>query len=451
MLRIAGARPALVASGTTFALLLVTSGGYGYHRDELYFLDAGRHLAWGYPDQPPLVPLLARIFDIGSLVVLRLPSDLSAAVVVLLAGLMAERLGASRPGQWMATGSTALCGIVLGTGHLLSTSTFLVLGTTALTYIVVVIRQGGHERLWILAGVVGGLTFQAHVLVGFVLVALAIASGLRRGPLLAGVIALVIGTPYVVWQATHGWPQIEVASHISGGGSTSSVSRGLFIPLLLLQAGPWLAPVWMLGLLRALRDETLRVLPIAFLLLTATFLVLDGKPYYVAGFLPFLLAAGAQPFLDAVPSWVAATVVVLSLPAMVFTLPLLPIDATGLVLKANPDAGETIGWPSFASQVEHATPTGDIVITQNYGEAGALHRYSKVATFSGHNAEGLWGAPRGSTSALLVGVKPTFCARSALIGRIHMPVDNDENGTALYVCRPRVPWSALWAKIRHIG
>ena len=47
--------------GSKLLLHLALGGRYGYFRDELYYLDAGRHLAWGYVDFAPLVALYAKI------------------------------------------------------------------------------------------------------------------------------------------------------------------------------------------------------------------------------------------------------------------------------------------------------------------------------------------------------------------------------------------------------
>jgi hypothetical protein len=369
--------------------------------------------------------------------------------VVLLAGLIAERLGARRSGQWFAAACTAMCGFVLAVGHLLSTATTLLLGSVVISYLVLRLLQGADRRLWGVVGVVGGITFQANVLIGFLLLALAVTLRARAGAVVAGAVALLMGVPYLVWQGKHGWPQLDVAHSIAAGHSGSSVSRTVFLLFLFLQIGPWLTPVWMTGLVRLLRDGTLRAFGWAFLLLTVTFLILGGKPYYLSGLVPLLLAAGAQPAVDWLASWGPSALLVLSTPVLVFTLPLLPADDVGWVLAVNPDAGETIGWQHFAHQVMSAVPSGAPVLTRNYAQAGALQRYTSLRVYSGHNGYASWGVPPGSAPVLLVGMPTTFCASSELVGRVKMPVDNQENGTSLRTCVPSASWSQLWSKIRH--
>jgi hypothetical protein len=54
----------LVVSTLAFIKLVIhltTAGNYGLFVDELYFLAAGQHLAWGYVDMPPLTALLASL------------------------------------------------------------------------------------------------------------------------------------------------------------------------------------------------------------------------------------------------------------------------------------------------------------------------------------------------------------------------------------------------------
>ncbi|MFC9434938.1 hypothetical protein [Nocardia sp. NPDC057030] len=101
-----------------FAVALVACAPrYGYHRDELYFLAAGRHLSWGYPDQPPLTPLVAEamaMIDPDSLFLLRLPAVLAATLVVVCAELMAREFGGGRGAQALAAAATASAAVLMG-------------------------------------------------------------------------------------------------------------------------------------------------------------------------------------------------------------------------------------------------------------------------------------------------------------------------------------------------
>src|SRR5579862_8097774 len=88
-----------------FAVEMAVSARYGYVRDELYFLSAGQHLAFGYVDQPPLTPLLARTTAAltgGTLAGFRILPALCLAALVVTTAAMSRRLGAGRTGQLLA-------------------------------------------------------------------------------------------------------------------------------------------------------------------------------------------------------------------------------------------------------------------------------------------------------------------------------------------------------------
>ena len=144
--------PLLLIAGALAAVLLAVSARYGYHRDELYFLAAGRHLAWGYPDQPPLTPALAALVDgiaPDSLVVLRVLPALTSAATVLLTGLLARELGGGRGAQLLAAGSWAVSAVVLITGHMFSTTAFDLLAWVATTWVAARLLRGGDPRWWL--------------------------------------------------------------------------------------------------------------------------------------------------------------------------------------------------------------------------------------------------------------------------------------------------------------
>jgi 4-amino-4-deoxy-L-arabinose transferase-like glycosyltransferase len=244
-------------------LLIVVAGGYGYHRDELYFLACGRRLAWGYPDQPPLVPLMARAMSAiapGSLIVLRTPSAISAGLVVVLAAVTAREMGARRDGQVVAAVVMASGGVLLGTAHLLDTAMVDLLAWAWIIWLVVGLLRTGDSRRWLLAGLVAGIGLLASDLVAFVMAGL-LAAGPRhvpRSPYLwiGGALALALWAPSLAWQGAHGWPELAVSRSIAAGQPGTSTPRAVFIPGQWLNLGPVLAPVRVYGLGTAARLGT---------------------------------------------------------------------------------------------------------------------------------------------------------------------------------------------------
>jgi 4-amino-4-deoxy-L-arabinose transferase-like glycosyltransferase len=477
--------PLVVA--VVFAALVATADRYGYHRDELYFLAAGRHLAWAYPDQGPITPLIARAMDIlahDSLIMLRLPAAIATAITVLLTGLLAREFGGTRRAQCVAVVCAGTAVVVVFTGHLLSTSTFALLTWTTVTWLAVRAIRTGADRLWLVAGLVLGIGLLNNPQPGFLAVGMLIGllvTGprrlLRNGHLWAGAaIAVVLWSPWLIWQGAHDWPELDISRSIAAGNSTSSQPWWAIVPFQALLAGPLLAPVWIAGLVRLFRDPVIRdarLFAWAWIALAVVFMASGGKPYYLAGLVPLLIGAGAT----SVDGWLSrgrrslrrvlfvATVAVSAVAAALISLPLLPARDAGPIVAVNADVGETVGWPELARQVEAVQRRlpGAVILTDNYGEAGAIDRYGPALglppAFSGHNGYGLWGPPRLRTSPVVaVGFEPADLARTmrgcrvaARIGNA-AGIDNGERGELILTCLgPRGSWAAIWPALRHLG
>src|SRR4051812_33848627 len=208
-----------------FALLMVTGNSYGFHRDELYFMEAGPHPAWGYDDQPPLTPLIARgapaVFG-GTPAGLRVPSALAMVACTLLTALTARELGGGRRAQVVSALALATSALVF-TGHLVSTTSYDFLAWTLLLYLVVRIRQRDEPLLWLGFGLVLGVAVENKWVPVTLLAALLSAAlvsrdlrALRSRWLAAGLLlALALWLPNLIWQADHGWPQRELADQIA--------------------------------------------------------------------------------------------------------------------------------------------------------------------------------------------------------------------------------------------
>jgi hypothetical protein len=426
----------LIATAVTVVLVAFASG-YGYHRDELYFLAAGQHLDWAYADQGPITPLIARAMSeiAPDSLVLRMPPAVAAGLTVLLTALLARDLGGSRRAQSVAAACAAVASIVLVTGHLLSTSTFDLLAWTAVTWLAVRAVRTGDDRLWLAAGVVLGVgllnkPLPAFLAVGLLAgVALAGPRPLLRNPYVwaGALIALALWSPWLIWQANHGWPQLDVSRSIAGGGSTSSESWWAIVPFQLLLVSPLLAPVWIAGLVRLFRSpevRDVRFLAWAWVVLAVVFMATGGKPYYLAGLLPALIGAGAievdgwleRGRMRARKAVLVAALAASAVVSVVIALPLLPAGSVGPVIAVNEDVGETIGWPELAQTVadvhrELSSPPGAVILARNYGEAGAIDRFGHALglprAYSGHNAYGDWGPPPdGGAPVIAVGLAP---------------------------------------------
>src|SRR5215472_4286758 len=302
-----------VIAVAAFAVEMAVSARYGYVRDELYFLSAGHHLAFGYVDQPPLTPLLARAAtELGgnTLIGLRVVPALGLAALVVLTAAMSRMLGAGRTGQLLAALAAATCGEYLGAMHELTTTAPDFVFWAAMLYLVMRLLVSQDPRWWLAIGTCAGVASEAKWNIAFL--AAALGAGflltdarrlLRSRYLLMGcLITAALAAPDLIWQAGHGWPAFDVFRELQ---TQAGHNRATYWIAQVLFTGLVLTPVWVTGAIWSVRSPAarrFRAVGIACVIVIVLQFVLGGKPYYAGGAFMFLLAAGCVPL----ERWLAA-------------------------------------------------------------------------------------------------------------------------------------------------
>jgi 4-amino-4-deoxy-L-arabinose transferase-like glycosyltransferase len=250
----------LLAFAITKVLLhLVTSPGYGYFRDEFYYLACSDRLALGYVDQPPLsifLLSLQRTFLGDSLPALRFLPAVAGGITVLLTGLMARQLGGNRFAQVLAMLAVFAAPIYLGTNHVYSMNSFNLMFWAWAAYLLIRLLKEPKPYLWLLLGLALGLGLQNKIAIlwlGFGFSIGFLFTSARRylltpWPWITAVLAGVIFLPHILWQIQNDWPTIEFMRNATGLKMVP-VPPLDFLVGQIRSMNPVLLPIWLSGLI----------------------------------------------------------------------------------------------------------------------------------------------------------------------------------------------------------
>jgi hypothetical protein len=448
----------------TVILHLAFNHRFGYYRDEFYFIDCARHLAWGYVDQPPLAPLVAWLTGpLGyALWALRLLPALLAGVTVFLACLIARDLRGNGFAQALTGLTVALAPAFLGLGYALSTEVLSPAAWTALVYLTMRLVRTRDDRLYVPIALVVALGMYAKYSIAAC--AFALAAGLAltgkarllASRYLAGGVALVVVAllPNAVWQIAHGLPILGVihgdqlnrhalANGIADESANLALNAAYFAATQVAYQNPFYVVVWIAGIVALARrraEPDYRFVPVAYFVLVVIIVATIGRGYYMEGFYPALFAAGSvaiERFLSDRASWLrAATLSAAALTGAALAplaLPILPLPAymryealIGLSRPAppngthhliNPLYADQLGWKTMTQTVAHAywalparVRPQTAIFADRYAYAGAIDFYGPAfglpPVISPNNSYYLWGT-RGYTGGSVLAVGAT--------------------------------------------
>jgi uncharacterized membrane protein len=427
----------VLIAAATLAAHLALSLRYGYWIDELYFIACGAHLDWGYVDHPPLIAVIAageRALFGDSLFGLRFLPALAGAALVLLAAAIARALGGGRTAQVIAALATLAAPVYLAFAAVLTMNGFEPLFWMGAAYLTIELTRRPRPALWLSLGVLIGvgllnkhsMAFFTLALIGGLLISPQRRVLFDRWALLAGLVALLIVLPHVLWQRAHGWPTLELLANARRYQHQPVTPLQFFWGQIQIMQ-PVSLPLWLAGLcflLVARRAAAVRFLGWAFVLQFAAFALMQAKTYYLSPAYPMLFAAGGVVVetLAQRRRWIAVATAILlvigGLTTAPYAMPLLPIDWLPSYLRllgiqeVRPEKramgnvpqifADMLGWEELVgavAQVYQGLPPAErdtaVLWGRDYGVAGAIDyfgpRHQLPNAISGFQNYYLWG------------------------------------------------------------
>src|SRR5581483_11322365 len=446
-----------------FLFHLYFNNRYGYFRDEFDYIACGNHLAWGYVDQPPVIPFLTHISRAmlgDSLRAIRFIPALASSLLVVQTALITRELGGKFYAMLLAAITVVIAPQYLSNGSLLTTNCLEPNLWMACAYFVVLAIKRSEPRHWLWIGVFAGIGLEEKYSIA--LFVFGIATGLllteQRRVFLSkwfwlGALAMfLIFLPNLLWNIRYNWPFLELMHNIRAEGRDVVLPAGQYFFQQTFLLNPLSSPIWIIGLVAFFTSPKLRqyrVLGWSYLVCYSVFFALHGKNYYLAPVYPMLLAGGSvviDDFLSGAQDVHARRRTGLGLLKPVIAIVLL---AAGLYLVApivipvfSPDRflaytkklpfklpvmehsharaalpqwyADQFGWNEIVAETAVAwnqlTPDERKdencgIFAQDYGQAGAIdflgRKYGLPKSLSGHQTWFLWG-PRGYSGNCMI-------------------------------------------------
>jgi dolichyl-phosphate-mannose-protein mannosyltransferase len=435
---------------------------YGYFRDEFDYLACGAHLAWGYVDQPPLIPFLTHVSRAmlgDSLRTVRLIPALASSVLVVQTALIAREFGGRRFAFLLSAVLILIAPQYLSNGSLLTTNCLEPNLWMGCAYFAILAIKRNNPRYWLWFGVVAGLGLEEKytiALFGFGVVIGLLLTEQRRIFLgkwiwLGGTAAFLIILPNLLWNFRYHWPFLQLMHNIRAESRDVILPVGEYFVQQALLVHPFAAPIWIGGLVAlffSARLKPYRLLGWSYVVCYAVLFAVHGKNYYLAPIYPMLLAAGAVVIESALERASSAPPKVVFQPRVILpqlailialvaggayllpiTVPVFSPDHFIVYMKRLPFKlpvmeyqhqravlpqwyADQFGWQEIVdetatawNQLAPSERADCAVFAQDYGQAGAIDffgpRYGLPAALSGHQTYWLWG-PRGYSGNCMI-------------------------------------------------